>query len=395
MTKSILYKTALVTIIGVMAPCLLANASFANEARIQTYAEVKSDKFTSNETNQSFAKFQPKSNSIKSKLDYSIWDEALEKVVIDLGPSTRLRAKSATASIGSRFVKGHKTEYRLEGSRFTFEYITDDYAEGLTDYRLDLQDIATKHDITRFSKDEQLAFWLNLYNVATIEKIADAYPIERPDRIKIKVNGVKYSLEDAPFINVLGQDLSLKDIRENIVYRYWNDPVVIYGFFRGEIGGPILQRYAFTGDRVDEMLSQNADDFVNSLRGFNLGHSTRYVSELYQESAAFFFPDFENDLVPHLTAYANETVRSELANPFPIKVERYDNVIADLSRGARLGSSGAPTNTGPISAEILRMLREVEEKRDYQIRRGDVNRNKGFVIIEDLVPEEDKVQESP
>lgn len=339
--------------------------------------------------------FKPRPQGKKRTLDYSIWDEALDKVVIDLGPSTRFRADSARPAVGTRFVRGHKSAYRLEGSRFTFEYITDDYAQGLTDYRMDLQDIATKYDITIFPKDEQLAFWLNLYNVATIEKIADSYPVQRPDSIKIKINGEKYTLDEAPFISISGVNLSLKDIRENIVYQNWDNPLVIYGFFRGEVGSPSLQKYAFTGADVNLMLSQNADDFVNSLRGFNLGFKTRNVSKIYQEASPYFFPNLEVDLESHLRLYANEEVKVEVSKPLPFRFERYDNMIADLSGGRRLGSSGTSNGNSSLSPEILRLLREAQEKREFLIRNDKLKERKGYVIIEDLVPEEDKEASNP
>jgi len=369
--------------------------AWANESQLSLAGEEKAQISNTVSFATQFSIFTPRPQSKKRTLDYSIWDEALEKVVIDLGPSTRLRADSARPSIGTRFVRGHKSAYRLEGSRFTFEFITDDYAQGLTDYRMDLQDVATKYDITTFPKEEQLAFWLNLYNVATIEKIADSYPVQRPDSIKIKIKDQKYTLDEAPFITISGVTLSLRDIRENIVYKNWDNPLVIYGFFRGEVGGPSLQKYAFTGADVNLMLTQNADDFVNSLRGFNLGFSTRNVSEIYQEAAPYFFPNFETDLEKHLKLYANEEVGAEVSKPLPFRIERYDNMIADLSGGRRLGSSGAPTGGSSLSPEILRLLREAQEKREFLIRNDKLKERKGYVIIEDLVPEEDKEAPSP
>lgn len=335
--------------------------------------------------------FKPRPQN-KSTIDYSVWNEALSKVVLDFGPSTRLRARKPAAGIGSRFVKGHKSAYRLEGSRFTFEYITDAYRQGLTDYRLDLQDVATKYDITKFPKDEQLAFWMNFHNVAVLEKIAENYPVSRPDRIKIKIGGTKYTLDEAPFIDIMGKTLSLRDIRTKIVFENWDNPNVIYGFFQGEIGSPSLLPFAYTGENIEVELNRNANDFVNSLRGFNLGSSTKNVSAIYEEAAPFYFRNWETDIQSHLVRHAGEVVREELTKPYPFKIDTYDNMIADLSGGQRLGSSGAPTNTGSVSFEIRRMLGEVTEKKEYLRRRDLIKDKKGYVIIEDLVPEEDKVK---
>lgn len=372
-------------VLPVSLPASFPSGSFAHAATVDTSlitADARFDVFRPNPKN-------------RSRLEYSIWDDALAKVVLDFGPSTRLRARKPAAALGSRFVRGHKSAYRLEGARFTFEFITDDYRQGLTDYREDLQKIATDYDITRFPKNEQLAFWINLHNVGFLEQIAHNYPVERPDTIKIKLDGKKYRVDKAPFIEVMGQRITLEDIRTKIVFPNWQDENVIYGFFKGEIGSPSLRSYAFTGENVDLLLNQNADDFVNSLRGFNLGKSSKYVSEIYQEAAPYYFKSWEVDLQNHLVQYANEKVKEELQKPYPFRIDQYDNMIADISGGRRLGSSGAPTNnnTGGLTAETQRLLNEVREKREYLRRRNIINNKKGYVIIEDLVPEEDKKTE--
>ena len=378
-----LYKIRILTCSVVFATVLLFQPSLEKKYSFIPTAEAQVTPI------DNFDIFNP-TPANNSKLDYSIWNDALAQVVLDFGPSTRLRASRPSAAIGSRFIRGHKSAYRLEGSRFTFEFITDDYRKGLSNYRLDLQDIATDYDITRFPKNEQLAFWINLHNVAVLEKIAENYPVQRPEKIKLKVEGKKYKFHEAPFIQVMGQSISLADIRKNIVCKNWDDDSVIYGFFRGDIGSPSLQSYAFTGENTEMQLNQNADDFVNSLRGFNLGWSTRNISAIYQEAAPYYFRSWETDLDAHLRKFANEKVKAELAKPYPFKIDIYDSMIADISGGERLGSSGAPTSNQGLSFETRRLLDEVQTKREYLRRRDLIHDKKGFVIIEDLVPDEDK-----
>lgn len=375
--KKLALSSAVLVGAMILQPNIHADGSLLSVAEAQATQPANFDVFTPRPSN-------------KSKFDYSIWNDALSQVVLDFGPSTRLRARRVRAGIGSRFVKGHKSAYRLEGSRFTFEFITDDYRESLAAYRLDLQDLATDYDITKFPKDEQLAYWINLHNVAVLEKIAENYPIQRPQKLKLKVNGKSYKFDDAPFLEVMGQKLSISDIRKNIVFKNWDNPSVIYGFFRGDIGSPSLVPYAYTGSEVEVMLNQNADDFVNSLRGFNLGGSTRNVSEIYEEAAPYYFPNWEEDIKAHLLKYAGEDVTAELATPYPFRIDPYDTMIADISGGERLGSSGAPTGNDGLSFETQRLLNEVRKKREYLIRRDIIKDRKGYVIIEDLVPEEDK-----
>ena len=128
---------------------------------------------------------------------------------------------------------------------------------------MDLERISGELDIAALPRNEQLAFWFNLHNAAMLEAIAREWPVRQPR--EIMVDGVP--LDDAQFLTVRGIAMSLRDIRENIVFANWRDPKVIYGFWRGEIGGPALEREAYTGANVNSLLDIAAQDFVNSLRG--------------------------------------------------------------------------------------------------------------------------------
>jgi len=345
-------------------------------------------------TSQGFEAFTPRPTR-RTKFDYSLWDEALDDMVLDLGPSLRRRSQKPRAQVGTRLIRGHDSAYRLEGSRFTFAYVNDSYKEGLTDYRKDLERLGTKYDVASLSRNEQLAYWINLHNVALIEQISDAYPIKRPSRIKIEMNGVKVPLDDAKFITVKGMALSLKDIREEIVYANWkDDPRVMYGFFRGDIGGPRLSPIAFTGQSVDYMLDQNADEFVNSLRGFNSGSRTRNVSKLYEEVSPVFFAGSDTALVQHMSRHARPEVQAELLQSKPIRYESYDNTVADLSAGNGIGASALNVDSANIrggaavSYEVGQLLRELDNKYEILIREGLIGTPNGVVIIEDIETED-------
>lgn len=357
---------------------LTFNPALANEANTSSTIHATSV------DDRSFLKFVP-SPSRKTRLDYSVWDEALQNIVIDLGPSLRKRASKPHATTGSRQVKGHKSPYRLEGSRLTFDYINDTFQGGLTEYRKELESIATRLDVSTWPKTEQLSFWYNLHNVALIEKISTAYPIDRTNRVKIKLGGEKYNLNEAKFISVKGQSLSLRDIRENIVYKNWDNPIVVYGFYRGDIGSPKINKSSYNHENMDYFLDAGAREFVNSLRGFRKGSKYRYVSEIFDEMSRHYFNNGDQSLEDHLLKYAREDVKPEILSDQPFKTEIYDNMIGDLSGGRRLASSGTPLRgTGNISPEIQRFLAEAARKRQILIQKGMISNGGSYVIIEDL-----------
>lgn len=317
------------------------------------------------------ARFVPSLNPNNDKIDYSIWDEAMKNIVISMGPSLREGAPRPDPSFGTRRQYGHVSRYRLEGTRVTFSFLEKDVIASFTEYRQDLENTANIVDIQSLSRNEQLAYWINLHNVAMVEQIAKAWPVRQPRTILL--DGVP--LDEARFITVEGVKLSPRDIREQIVYRFWKDPAVIYGFWRGEIGGPSLQREAFTADNVARLLQRGAIDFVNSLRGSQEMAGRLQVSELYRETAPFFFPDFERDVRAHLTRYADEQTSALLAKNSGVEpvIAEYD--IADLEGGSReptyqnITSNGVSTSFR-IPQSMAALLKERETKFQEIIRKG-------------------------
>lgn len=329
------------------------------------------------------AAFVPQAQTRNTRLDYSMLNDALYYSVLPLGQSTRRYMGRPDPATGSRRRTGHQSPYRLEGSRVSFSLLNDDYKSALREYRIDLERIGNEIDLVRMNRNEQLAFWLNLHNTVMITQIVENYPVKRPSAIDI--GGVP--IDDAKLVNIKGVALSLRDIRERIVYPNWQNPNVIYGFFRGDIGSPALLSYAFTAENVGSALAASANEFVNALRGFNEGSKARKVSRVYDEAKSFYFPNFEADLERHLLSHAREEVQEEIRVNKPMEIDRYDDVVADLVGGSRPSIAtayvtDAEGNQQQISIELANTLRELGAKRQVLKRRDLLLR--GSVIIEDI-----------
>ncbi len=319
-----------------------------------------------------FATFVPSTNPNTDKIDYSIWDEAMRNLVISMGPSLRETAGRPAESFGTRRVYGHTSRLRLEGSRIMFSFLDADVIATFGEYRRDLEVTASKIDIQALSRNEQLAFWINLHNVAMVEQIANAWPVRQPRTIEI--DGVP--LDDARFITVEGVRLSLKDIRTKIVYPNWKDPRVIYGFWRGDIGGPSIQREAFNGENVSRLLDRGARDFVNSLRGTQQQGSTLQVSTIFEEAAPWYFNDFDTALRAHIAEYATPEVSKILTETDKVEavVAEYD--IADMAGGAReptyqnIQTADGSQKSFRIPQSMQRLLVQRDQKFQRIIREG-------------------------
>ena len=377
-----------------LSAIFLAEMSHAQTLQLNSPSAVPANGATSGITvsNSEFSIFTPQQQTHSKSIDYSVLDAILSNVVVDLGPSTRIFQRRPDPELGTRIVTGHTSPYRLEGKRIMFSFLDNDFKSGVSDYRKDLQEVGSKIDLTRFSRDEQLAYWLNLHNVAVIEQIALNYPAKSPRKIKIDVNGNKVDFHNAKFMTVKGVSLSLRDIREKIVYPNWDSPEIIYGFFHGDIGSPSVQEYAFTPDRFDFIFSSNAEEFVNSLRGVRETSKGISISEIYENEGRFYFKDSDAALRQHLLKHANEDVREILQSGENFVSSRPVDVIADLAGGSRripnlaVQSSDLSDNRNRnLPPGVARILRESANKYEILRRRGVVGgiRN-GTVTIQDI-----------
>ncbi len=327
-----------------------------------------------------FAIFTPRPTR-RTTLDYDVWDGMLKEMVFYSGPSLRTMSRTPALFTGTRVPHGHRSWYRLEGNKVVFEGMEDEFSDLVGDYVTDLVDIANRIDIPSLPRNEQLAFWLNLHNAVAVKSIADIYPRAEPSSAK-GPDGLPF--HDSKRVTIRGVALSLRDIREGIVYANWSNPNVIYGFFHGDIGGPSIQRSAFTGNNVGSLLAFVGDEYANSMRGYHSLNGRASVSRLYKDVAPWFFPDFEGDLRGHLATLQRPDVNEDLRETTgTLKLISYDSSIADLTRGEPNYSPPSQLQSdGTLIARPLvqRAIREHSEKFRELRRRGQG----GTVIIEDI-----------
>ena len=320
-----------------------------------------------------FARFVPHPTDIRTQMDYSFWDEALEFMVLRMGLSTRESSPRPDATLGTRRVYGHESRVRMEGNRIVYSFLDDEQIAPLSEYRKDLERLGSELDITTLPRDEQLAYWMNLHNVAVVEQIASNYPIQAPSRMKLGPE--KTPLDTTRFITVAGVAMSPRDIRIRIVFPNWTDPNVIYGFHRGDVGGPSIQRRAFTASNLIELLGVSAKEYVNSLRGVEGYGDKLLVSAIYAEAAPFYFPDMSEDLKRHLASLAEPKVASLIASKSDIEVNQYEETVADLAAGDREPIYNAVTRDGlaqsiRLRPSVARFMSERAEKMEQLRREG-------------------------
>lgn len=159
-------------------------------------------------------------------------------------------------------------------------------------------------DPRQYSKSEQYAYWVNLYNAITVEIIVENYPLKSIT----KLGGLfSFGPWNEKVVKVNGKDLTLNDIEHRILRPIWNDPRTHYAVNCASLGCPNLQPQAFTANNSEQLLELSAKTFINSDKGARINGNTLRLSSIYD----WFAVDFggEKKVLQHLTKY-----RPELAN---------------------------------------------------------------------------------
>jgi len=276
---------------------------------------------------EKFSKFHQYDANSNITLDYAGYGQILSASVIDLGMSDRYRITSHTTTIGTRLSSNPKPSTATEANRFYYDSYKDNpkMKQALQVIQKNMADLPNKINLNNLPKSELLAYWFNLYNVTVLNELVQQYPVKNLS----KLINEEPSFFDKPRFNFNGNQYSLNDIEYNIVAPLFNnDPLLIYGYYRGYIGSPNLLNYPYTAKNVFTALTNNAVQFVNSNRGSVIDtHSTR-VSSLYLEKKNYF-PNFEEDLADHLQSLViQEPDKDQVVQNLSFSIDNYD--ITDI-----------------------------------------------------------------
>lgn len=278
-------------------------------------------------------------NTPTNKIKYDDLDLLLKQTVLVTGRSDHKSARKPAPVTGTRVSYDNPKPSRLEGNRAMFHQQTEELARVSGVLRDAMLSIPGKVEFSTISKDEQLAYWLNLHNVIVYNEIATHYPVTDLKPLFESCKG-KESLYCTRSYNLGGQMISLKDIRDHVVAN-WNDPLVIYGFYMGAVGTPNVRSGAFLSDKIWEDLRSNAVDFIHSVRGTRARSGKSLNVSEYYESFPKYFPDFQTDVLNHVREYAEPAYASKLGKIKKVKANITDWNIADLYNGHLKDPTGA------------------------------------------------------
>jgi hypothetical protein len=204
-------------------------------------------------------------------------------------------------------------------ARISYETVTPADRAALDGYIDGLAGLA----ISSYSRSQQFAYWVNLYNALTIQIVLDAYPIESIRDVDISPGLFADGPWDAALLLIEDEAVTLNDIEHRILRPIWNDPRIHYVLNCASLGCPNLGARAFAADEMEAMLNEAARTYINSPRGVHIENGTLVVSRIYD----WFHEDFgegEAAVLAHLRHYADPGLEEALMASDDIDGYEYD-----------------------------------------------------------------------
>jgi hypothetical protein len=141
-----------------------------------------------------------------------------------------------------------------------------------------------------WSRNEQMAYWINAYNAFTVQLIVRNYPVASIKDIRRGLAFVN-SVWDIQFIHIQGFTYDLNNIEHNILRPIYKDARVHAAVNCASYSCPKLRPEAFTAIKLEAQLDDAMAGFINDPVRNHITAQKAEISEIFK----WFKGDFERD----------------------------------------------------------------------------------------------------
>ena len=175
----------------------------------------------------------------------------------------------------------------------------------------------TEADVSNLSKEDKLAFYLNVYNATVIKNVLDHLPITSP----MDVDGFFKKITH----QIAGNEITLDKLEHDYAMKI--EPVLVhFGLVCAAISCPKILRKAYDGKTVFQQLEENGKEFLNdpSKNRLDKENNILYLSDIFK----WFRKNFEErygSLQKAAEHFMNESDKKFLIeNTVEVKFNKYN-----------------------------------------------------------------------
>ena len=133
-----------------------------------------------------------------------------------------------------------------------------------------------------FSRNDQLAYWINAYNAFTIQLILRNYPLKSIKDIgsKIKIPFVNTPW-DVKFIRIGNELYDLNKIEHSILRPKYKEPRIHFAIVCASVSCPKLLNEAYVGSKIEQQLTNQAISFINDPKRNKITPNKAELSKIF------------------------------------------------------------------------------------------------------------------
>jgi hypothetical protein len=158
-------------------------------------------------------------------------------------------------------------------------------------------------DRKTWSKNEQLAYWINVYNAYTVKLIVDFYPTKsiRDLGPRIKIPLIK-DVWHYKFFKLAGVEMCLDEVEHSILRKEFEEPRIHFAINCASVSCPPLLNEAFVATNLENQLTRVATTFINDPTRNKISSQSAQLSSIF----SWFKGDFtkKGTLIEFLNRYA-------------------------------------------------------------------------------------------
>lgn len=159
--------------------------------------------------------------------------------------------------------------------------------QGLREKRFELRDLLDEFnrlspaEYKSWSRDDKLAFWINVYNLEKLNIVADNYPIKPSSRIlagywgPFSLRHIEDRITGHKFL-VMGEEFTFARIEKHLSEEF-GDPRVFLALTNASISSPPLRNEPYYGYKLNEQLEDQAGRFISSSIAFDIDRQEQVV----------------------------------------------------------------------------------------------------------------------
>jgi len=167
---------------------------------------------------------------------------------------------------------------------------------------------------TDWSRNEKLAYWINVYNAFTVKLIVKNHPVESITDLH---GGKPW---DVKWIDIGTKTYTLNEVEHDIIRPRFNEPRIHFAVNCAAQSCPPLLNAAYTADKLNTQLEQQTKKFINNSKFNSISASSVEVSKIFD----WYKEDFDN-LIAFLDKYAQTDINSNAS----VTYKNYDWALND------------------------------------------------------------------